>query len=60
LTRPFQRRKMVEMLKHGEWYIGSDCHNCSDRKPNVGPPAQTLFKRLHPDHAQLMLSWDEE
>jgi len=60
LTRPFQRRKMVEMLKHGEWYIGSDCHNCSDRKPNMGPAAQTLFKRLHPDHAQLMLSWDEE
>lgn len=59
LTRFFKRHKMVELLKRGQWYIGSDCHNTDKRKPNMAAAAEVLLKRLPGHRAHEMLSWQE-
>lgn len=59
LTRPFKGRKMLELLKRGQWYIGTDCHNMDKRKPNMAAAAQVLLRRLPGPVAHEMLSWKE-
>lgn len=56
-ANPFTRHKMLDMLKWGQWYIGTDCHNVDKRKPNMDMAAKLLRKRL-PDYvAEGMLAW---
>lgn len=59
LTRPFAGRKMLELLKRGQWYIGTDCHNLDKRKPNMAAAAQVLLRRLPGPVAHGMLSWQQ-
>ena len=43
----FSRRKAISLLKRGFInFIGSDCHNTDDRKPDIGRAYQTLVNRL--------------
>lgn len=56
-ANPFSRHKMLDMLKWGQWYIGTDCHNIDKRKPNMDIAAKALQKRLPGPVAQGMLTW---
>ena len=57
LLHPLRRGRASRMLKHGKWYLGSDCHDMDGRKPCLGAAADYLKKRLPDDQLQMMLSW---
>lgn len=43
----FTRRKAVSMMKNGMvQFIGSDCHNMTDRKPEIGKAYKVIKNRL--------------
>ena len=45
--RPSTSRKALRMLKAGNIHLlGSDCHNCSQRKPNLGKALEVIRKHL--------------
>jgi len=46
-TDGFTRRKALAMLRRGDIHLlGSDCHNLSDRAPNLGEAVKLISKRL--------------
>lgn len=46
----FTRRKSVSMLKKGNiHFIGSDCHNMEERKPDIGKAYKIIKNRLGTD-----------
>ncbi|MBQ9779580.1 MAG: capsular polysaccharide biosynthesis protein [Clostridia bacterium] len=53
LTEWKRRRKALRMLKHEQiHFLGSDCHNLSDRSPNAGEGYALLEKRLGRDFVE--------
>lgn len=48
----FTRRKAVSILKNGNvHFIGSDCHNMEERKPDIGKAYKFIKNRLGTDFA---------
>lgn len=48
----FSRRKALAMLKKQEVHLlGSDCHNMSDRQPNIGKAFEIIQKKFGKDFA---------
>lgn len=49
-TRWQTSRRALGMLERGEiHFLGSDCHNMSSRKPNMGEAAEKIHKKLGSD-----------
>lgn len=48
LLRLRGRRKCLELLRRGSWYLGSDCHSSAARPPRLGPAAEVLRRKLGP------------
>ena len=48
LLRPLRRRRILNVLRNWDCCIASDCHNLTDRRPNLGPAAQAA-RRLFPE-----------
>ncbi len=49
------RHTALKMLKNGSIYIlGSDCHNMSERKPNLGDAAEVIAAKLGGDALELL------
>lgn len=47
LTHPLARGKVMKLLKKQRVHIlASDCHNCTDRPPNVGEGMQVVRRKL--------------
>ena len=45
--RPATSHRALRMLKAGQIHLlGSDCHNCSQRKPNLGKALEVIRKHL--------------
>ena len=50
------RGKYLRMLRGGQWYIASDCHDLTKRPPCMDTAAAYLRRKL-PRYAERMLSW---
>jgi len=47
LERPLARRKVLKMFEKRRAHIlASDCHNCTDRAPNIGQGLQVVRRKL--------------
>lgn len=49
-------RKLLSLLTHGEWYLGSDCHNTAERSVNYAQGAAFLREKLG-RQAEQLLHW---
>ena len=60
-TRWQTSRRALGMLERGEiHFLGSDCHNMSSRKPNMGEAAAKIHRKLGEDakrHLEEMRGW---
>lgn len=54
----FLRRKALSMLDQGQWMIGSDCHNLSNRPPCMAVAARYL--KAHAPQRMDALNWEFE
>ena len=52
---------MLEMLRKGQIQaIGSDCHNLTDRAPNLGPVTERIRRKLGQSALDTLAQWAEE
>lgn len=56
LLRFWSRKRCLELLRRGTWYLGSDCHNLDSRPPRIGQAAAVLRERLGRDAADQILN----
>lgn len=57
----FTRRKAVSMMRNGiVQFIGSDCHNMTDRKPDIGRAYETIKNRLGVDFTDSLKKYTNE
>lgn len=50
-------RQALHMLQEGSIHLlGSDCHNCGDRKPNLGPALEVIKNHLGEDALERIAS----
>ena len=57
----FTRRKAVSMMRNGiVQFIGSDCHNMTDRKPDIGRAYETIKNRLGVDFSDSLKKYTNE
>lgn len=54
----FKRRKALSLLSQGQWMVGSDCHNLSDRPPCMADAARYL--QAHAPQLMGALNWEFE
>ena len=52
-----KRKKMLGMLRYGDWYLGSDCHNMDNRPPCMGQAVSYLQKHMPAAQLQQIASW---
>lgn len=52
-----KRKKMLGMLRSGNWYLGSDCHNMDTRPPCMGQAASYLRKHMPEEQLHEIISW---
>lgn len=52
-----RRRRRLEMLRRGRWYLGSDCHNLDARPPRLGRAAAVVRVKLGAEAAGRLLHW---
>ncbi len=60
LLRFWSRKKYLNLLTAGTWYLGSDCHNLDRRPPRIGQALPVLQKRLGSERTDQMLIWQAE
>lgn len=61
LERPLARRKVLKLFEQGRAHIlASDCHNCTDRPPNVGQGLQMVRRKLGDRCADKLMRCTEE
>lgn len=54
------RRTALDMLRQGHIHLlGSDCHNMSQRSPNLGQAAALIRQKLGPDSLQHVEAWEQ-
>lgn len=51
-----RRGKYLRLLRHGQWYIASDCHGLTRRPPCMATAAAYVRRKL-PRTAEQMLNW---
>lgn len=57
----FSRRKAVSMIENGMvQFVGSDCHNMTDRKPEIGRAYKTIKNRLGSDFTDSLKKYTNE
>lgn len=56
LLRFWSRKRCLELLRHGTWYLGSDCHNLEGRPPRISQAAAVLREKLGRDAADRILN----
>lgn len=57
----FTRRKAVSMIENGMvQFVGSDCHNMTDRKPEIGRAYKTIKNRLGSDFTDSLKKYTNE
>lgn len=54
--RLFGGRKALRLMEQGQWMIGSDCHNMTNRKPCMADASRYLKTRL--SQPEQILDWD--
>ena len=53
-------RKALRMLKEGSIHLlGSDCHNCSARKPNLGQALEVIRKNVGEDPLERIAAYGD-
>lgn len=57
LLRLLSRRRCMDLLRSGKWYLGSDCHDLNRRPPRLGEAVPILKKRLGEAQTARMLHW---
>ena len=57
LLQPIRRKKILSMLRQGKWYLGTDCHNMSNRSPKMEKAVSYLRKHLPEERVEEILSW---
>lgn len=55
-SRTFSRMKALRMMKQGQWMIGSDCHNLTNRPPCMAEAARCLQARA--PEQMYALNWE--
>ena len=54
-------RMALKMLRQGQIHLlGSDCHNLSSRKPNLGPAIGAIEKKLGSEALSLVVDTQNE
>ena len=57
----FTRRKAVSMIENGMvQFVGSDCHNMTDRKPEIGRAYKTIKNRLGSEFTDSLKKYTNE
>ncbi len=57
----FTRRKAVSMIKNGAvCFVGSDCHNMTDRKPEIGKAYDIIKNRLGEEFTDSLRKYTNE
>lgn len=57
----FSRRKAVSMIENGMvQFVGSDCHNMTDRKPEIGRAYKTIKNRLGSEFTDSLKKYTNE
>ena len=55
------RRKALSMIKKGMvCYLGSDCHNLNDRRPNLGDAYSILRRKVNKDDLDTFEYWESQ
>lgn len=61
LLRLRGRRALLRLLRQGEnCTLASDCHNLTDRKPNLGPAVSAAEKSLDERELKRLLTWSDQ
>ena len=56
----FHRRQALELLEHYDGLLISDCHNLTDRAPNLGKASKIIKKKLGQNLAQQIADMTDE
>ena len=57
LLRFWSRKRCLDLLRSGTWYLGSDCHSLDRRPPRMGQAVPILQKKLGVERTAQMLHW---
>ncbi len=57
LLRPFRRGKCLKLLSHGQWFLGSDCHNTAARPPRLAKAVRFLSGKWSDAQIRALTSW---